>query len=304
MNKPEWPRLFGVHGAREGVLVDAEIQRALEQGQLVTGGTPDQAKYACYELRIGPDIQQLVLDHKPGTRNDLYRGKEVNQDGTFQIFPGETFKIIASEKLYIPADVFAIAIPVGNLYRLGLNPETTFADPGFAREFFVTVSNYSPRIITLKVGDPLSRLFFFKLMDRPQKIHDGEPRAMRPTVERIHRPELADLQRKGPSALLQEVLEDVDPPHYQHAFVTSEFLSLRRNLAVATLTSMATLLVVVFLAVLYSGQLLHTTWPSLFENVLSNAVYALIISIVIFVVTPIRRAAWHALGVLTSRNPQ
>src|SRR3569833_2172558 len=229
MNKREWPKVFGMDASREGVLIDVEIQKALEQGQLVTGGTTNQTKYANYKLHIGPDIQQLVLDHKPGARNDLYRGKEIKEDGTFQIFPGETFKIIASEKLYIPADVFALAIPVGNLYRLGLNPETTFADPGFAREFFVTVSNYSPRIITLKVGDPLSRLFFFKLLERPEKIHEGEPRAMRPTVERVSRPHLEDLQRKGASALLQEVHEDVDPPHYQHSFVTSEFLMLRKN---------------------------------------------------------------------------
>src|SRR3569833_1101975 len=163
MNKREWPKVFGMDASREGVLIDGEIHKALEQGQLVTGGTADQAKYACYELRIGPDIQQLVLDHKPGARNDLYRGKEIKEDGTFQIFPGETFKIIASEKLYIPADVLALAIPVGNLYRLGLNPETTFADPGFAREFFVTVSNFFSCFFSLFVGVLFLWFFFFFL---------------------------------------------------------------------------------------------------------------------------------------------
>jgi len=79
-NKPEWPNLANVNSAREGALVDEEIRLAMEKGQLINDGNGTQAKYACYELRIGTNVQQLVLDRKPGARNDLYRVKEIPEN--------------------------------------------------------------------------------------------------------------------------------------------------------------------------------------------------------------------------------
>jgi hypothetical protein len=89
---PQWPKLEETVKAGEGFLVDREIGEALNHGRLIIEGDRGQAKYACYEMRIGPDIRQLVLDQVPGSENDLYRGKRINDDHTFQINPGETFR--------------------------------------------------------------------------------------------------------------------------------------------------------------------------------------------------------------------
>jgi deoxycytidine triphosphate deaminase len=303
VNKPEWPNVFGMAKGREGFLIDKEIRAAIQNGQLVVNGQDSQAKYACYELQIGSDIQQLVLDREPGARNDLYRGKEISSDGSFQIYPGETFKIVAKESLNIPADVCAFAIPVGNLFRLGLNPETTFADPGFAREFFVTVCNYSRHVVKLNVGDPLCRLFFFKLAQRPDHIHDSNPRAVPLAVERIPKPAAAKLRKIGVSAVLDEVLKDVDPPHFQHAFVTGQFIELRRSWAATTVTAMAALLIVLVIFAVYLGTLLKVWWPEVFGHVLAElglggATYALL-----FFIKPFRRAALEAVVILRAAGP-
>jgi deoxycytidine triphosphate deaminase len=315
MNMPQWPKLEETVKAGEGFLVDREIGEALNHGRLITEGDRGQAKYACYEMRIGPDIRQLVLDQVPGGENDLYRVKRINDDHTFQINPGETFKIFALEKLWMPANVFAITIPVGNMYKLGLNPETTFADPGFNGPFFVTVCNYSPRIVKLKVGDPLARVFFFKLADRPDRIHEGDPREIPPSLERVPRPNFEDLKKRGEAALLDDVLRLVDPPHYQHAFVTqrifahhreetnSRILRLRQSSAVMTLVNLASFFIVLLIGVTFFGQFLRSWWPAIFENLLAEFVGAIVVGmIVVGVIPPLRRAFFDAIGALTNKD--
>lgn len=229
MNKENCPKLNAKIQLRSGFLVDIDIKRAMENQQLIVNGNPEGAKYATYELTIGSHVEQLVMDDGGNPNPDLYRGKAVPEDGVFAIHPGETFKIYAHENIHMPADVVALAVPVGIMYKLGLNPETTFADPGFSGEFFVTVCNYSPRIVKLTVGNPLARMFFFKLEERPDKIHEGSPREFPPAVERVPKPSDDELARSTEAVILSTVLKSVDPPHYEHAFVTNRIVSIHRT---------------------------------------------------------------------------
>ena len=229
MNKENWPKLEANINWQSGFLVDFEIQRAIANNQLIRNGDVSQAKYASYELKIGSQVQQLVMDDNGDPNRDIYRVKSIPDDDSFIIQPGETFKIYAAERLFMPSNVLAISVPVGIMYKLGLNPETTFADPGFEGDFYITVCNYSPRIVRLKIGDPLARVFFFKLRERPEVIHESHPREMPPSVERVPRPTPDELAKAGEVALLQAVLGNVDPPHYQHAFVTNQLIGTQRE---------------------------------------------------------------------------
>ena len=286
MNKENWPTLNAGVRWSSGVLADVDILAAIANNQLVQSGDVVQAKYATYELVIGTRIEELVMDNEGGPQNDLYRAKVIADDGIIVIMPGQTFKVFAREVLNMPCDITAFAIPVGNMYKLGLNPETTFADPGFAGPFFVTVCNYSPRIVKLKVGDPLARMFFFRLHARPERIHEGPPRETPPAVERVPRPTPAEMVNDV--AVIQAVLAKVDPPHYQHAFVTNRIIgrhqtdiesrlqSLRSELKVIRWVVVATGCVVTAVLAISIWRWASGTAPSFSEGVLSSIVAAVI----------------------------
>jgi deoxycytidine triphosphate deaminase len=315
MNKATWPHLKLAKAGKTGFLIDGEIRQAISQGQLISQGAEDSsAKYACYEVHIGPRIQQLVLDQDEGPESDLYREKLIADDQIFRIFPGETFKIYAAEELYMPSDTFAITIPVGNMYKLGLNPETTFADPGFSGQFYVTVCNYSPRVVKLKVGDPLARVFFFVLSERPEKIHESKPRELPPAIERVKRPTESELLKEGESAVLSRIMNKIDPPHFEHAFVTQRIFThhhdeiegkLRKyadGLAANTITGVLSLLLILVMTVVYAATLVHRQWPDLFGNLAAEILGALIIwAAIVFGIRPIRRQLFDSVATLRGR---
>lgn len=259
-------------------------------GQLVRNGIDENAKYACYELRIGDRIEELVMDNNGDEQQDIYRSKHIPEDGVFKIIPGQTFKIFAKETLNMPSNVTAFAFPVGNLYKLGVHPETTFADPGFQNEFYITVCNYSPRIVKLKVGEPLARLFFFHLNATPARRHSGNPRPMPPSVERVPRrtpEELAALQELD---LIGSVLSSVDPPHYEHAFVTQrvavehrkqvedELNALRKEQVLFRSLIAVLGLTIASIAGVMIWEWTAGRWPSLVEGVGVSVVSALILA--------------------------
>jgi len=314
MNKEDWPKLDVNIKREQGFLYDKQIAAAMEKGKIITNGDAQGAKYACYELHIGNHIQQLILDNTPGSESDLYRVKKIENDGLFQIAPGETYKIYAAEELYMPADVFAIAIPVGTMFKLGLNPETTFADPGFSGPFYITVCNYSPRVVTLKVGDPLSRMFFCKLAERPDKIHEGRPREIPPAVGRVRRPSIEELTAEGEANVLARVLGAVDPPHYEHAYVTDRLFShhrahinkcitaVERSVAVSTLMAIFCALVVFIVAACGGVAICMAKWPAFSDGVLASLIAAVIWAGLTFGVTPIRQSLGQSCGVLLGRR--
>jgi deoxycytidine triphosphate deaminase len=303
MNKKDWPKLNADIAPAQGFLVDRQISAAISQGQLISQGAEESAaKYACYELHTGARIRQLVTDPQPSGGGDLYREKVIPASGEFLIGPGETFTISAAEELNIPADVFAITVPVGNMYRLGLNPETSFADPGFSGEFYVTVCNYSTHNVRLKVGDPLARVFFFRLAERPDRIHESKPRQLPPAIEPVGRPSQQDLENRGESALLADVLQKVSPPHYEHAYVTDRMLSMYRTqmaaqlsqvrdqVAVAVIVGSLTLFLVAAFLLVKLVTFVKVTWPDLFGNLLAEGIAATsAVLVAIFFLAPAKK---------------
>ena len=209
-----------------GFLTDAQIRAAFKLGMLLKNTVPDNAKYASYELRIGQKTVMLVSD-KGIAQEKMYEEttKTYNANDTITIHPGQTIKLFAEEWLDIPANVLALALPVGNLYRLGLSPETTFADPGFTGEFWIVVCNYSGRVVDIKVGEPLARIQFIRLSSNPEKIHQGSGHVRVPPSfpRRVERPDIGNISGGDDqkiSELLSRITDEVDPPHYEHTFIT------------------------------------------------------------------------------------
>ncbi len=256
-----------------GFLTDAHIRRALGSELLLQNADPSHAKYATYELSIGTPVKQLVPPERGTVTKDLYRERLVGDDNLITIMPGETFVLHSRELVNMPANVLAFAIPVGNMYRLGLNPETTFIDPGYAGKFYMTVCNYSSSIVTLKVGEPLSRLFFCKLNERPERIHDGPPRDVAPSVQKVPLPTAAEL--KDEMRVISDVVQLVDPPHYQHAIITRSFFHMRRRLSAVSLVCMFTSALVLLTLSGRAYGFAVARWPSGTERAVAGAVTAL-----------------------------
>lgn len=212
-------------GPGAGLLTDVDIERALSQGYLLIPRTAkhENIRYASYQLRIGRLVHFLAREHnEQGEEKTYWKEYEMKDGQWFEIRPGATAKIYSEEDVNIPENVMAHATPVGNLYELGLTPEVTYADPGFSGGFWVVVCNYSSRIVELRAGDRLARMEFIKLHDRPKKIHGGQKNIR--GLERYPLPPKKlseeELGKLDIGEILRTVSTRVDPPHYEHAFVT------------------------------------------------------------------------------------
>jgi hypothetical protein len=162
----------------------------------------------------------------------------------------------------------------------------------------------------LTVGDPLARIFFFKLNSRPDRIHESNPREVPPAVVRIAKRTPTELEECDEKILLNAVLDDVDPPHYEHAYVTSRLLTTRadataarlqqveRRTAITLLIGVALLLLAATSVLTYIASLLHAAYPSFAISLLSAIVCSLILSGLVVILTPLRRYVSDAVKML------
>jgi deoxycytidine triphosphate deaminase len=167
---PELPKDIGEPSS---VLTDADIRAAGEQGFLFSRGfDPAKVKYSSYELRIN-GYELLTFE----TTEDRWSTPHDRTEDTVVLHPGETARVFASEILSMPDNVLAHAIPVGQLFASGLAAETTFADPGYAGDFYVTLINLSNKNLSIAFQSPLARLEFYKLGKAVEHPHDGSRRS-------------------------------------------------------------------------------------------------------------------------------
>jgi len=208
-----------------GILRDEEIRRAIDQDILLEKATcdPDRVRQASYELRLSKKAKYLRFRDGKGETKASYEEPLNEIDKTLHIGPGQTVHVQVMETFRLPNDIVAHVIPVGNVYKVGLSPETTFADPGFDGPFYVILTNPSPRVVELETGGVIARAEFVKLAKATPKPHQGseytsEVRLWPYRVPRLSREEL---KAQGVDSVLKR-LETIDPPHCEHVFVTRE----------------------------------------------------------------------------------
>jgi deoxycytidine triphosphate deaminase len=207
-----------------GLLRDEEIKAALRMDMLLLTSIRsrealiDRVRQASYELRLSPQVKYLKF--KDDGTQAQYEEPVNPLAKTLRIDPGQTVKAYAIEVFNIPTNIVAQVTPVGNLFKLGLSPEISYADPGFDGDFWLIISNFSTRVVELVVGDPIARVTFTKLAKGTTRPHPGSAEVREPSLwpRRVDRRSVDALRQQGVDSLLAE-LETHDPPHVEHAFI-------------------------------------------------------------------------------------
>jgi deoxycytidine triphosphate deaminase len=116
-------------GPAIGLLCDRDIKAAVESGYLLEreGFIVQNAKYACYEIRVGYQYEILKFEGD----DVVHVTRQVGPDRLIDIPPGSTFLIVAEETFRIPTNIFAKITALGQVFSSGLAAENTFADPGY-----------------------------------------------------------------------------------------------------------------------------------------------------------------------------
>ena len=156
-----------------GVLNDEDILQLInrDSGYLFQKDTTSkkQIKQATYEIRVGQQYE--ILKYK--TDSVIHEKIDVSGTQEISIDPGQTVRVIAMERFKIPTDIFAKATTIGQLFSAGLSAETTYADPGYEGDFYITLSNISTRTLILKSASPLARVEFHRLQRPVTNPHEG-----------------------------------------------------------------------------------------------------------------------------------
>jgi deoxycytidine triphosphate deaminase len=210
-------------GPQVGLLSDRDIKAAVEGGYLLEreGFIVENAKYACYEIRVGSQYEVLKFDND----DVVHVSRELGQGQTIDIPPGSTFLIVAEETFRIPTNIFAKITTVGQVFSSGLAAENTFADPGYTGPLYITMTNVSTRILSLKRGDPLARVEFHKFQNIPDRTHIGYRGRRKSFISARLDTQVRELLRsKTAKELLQEMINESLDEAIQNRFTRSEVL--------------------------------------------------------------------------------
>jgi deoxycytidine triphosphate deaminase len=162
--KPRFGELIPTYG----FLTDRQITLALDNGYLVTAGTFDKEgiRHASYTLRLGHRVEVAAAARANNEERRDFNIQEICNGQSVDLHPGDTAKLYSIELLDLPDDVVAFTVARGLMYIESLVPENTYVDPGFRDSLYTTVTNLSNRIIRLNYGDPIARIFFYRLAEQ------------------------------------------------------------------------------------------------------------------------------------------
>jgi deoxycytidine triphosphate deaminase len=210
-------------GPSLGLLTDGDIKDAVRNGFLFeqAGFTEQNAKYASYEIRVGRQYEVLRFEGD----DIVHVPKEVVQGSSIDIPPGSTCLIVAEEIFRIPTNIFAKVTTLGQVFASGLAAENTFADPGYTGPLYITMTNVSSRILSLKQGDPLARVEFHKFQHNPHRTHVGFQGRRKSFISAKLDTQVRELLRsKTAKELLREMITESLDEAIQSRFARSEVL--------------------------------------------------------------------------------
>ncbi|SRR5258708_3466743 len=210
-------------GPAVGLLCDRDIKDAVKLGYLFeqVGFTESNSKYASYEIRVGHQYEMLKFEGD----DVVHVPRELADGGSIDIPPGATFLIVAEEIFRLPINIFAKVTTLGQVFASGLAAENTFADPGYTGPLYITMTNVSSRILSMKQGDPLARVEFHKFQHTPDKTHVGFRGRRRSFISAKLDTQVRELLRgKTAKELLQEMINESLDEAIQNRFARSEVL--------------------------------------------------------------------------------
>jgi deoxycytidine triphosphate deaminase len=150
-----------------GFMTDHQIKLALENGFLIQNGSWEAGfvRHASYTLRIGDRIEIAHATAANIEEERYFKRIDLSPTSSVELRPGDTAKLYSIEVLNLPQSVLAFTVARGLMFFESLVPENTYVDPGFTGNLYTTVTNLSNRNIHLDYGDPITRLFFYKLAE-------------------------------------------------------------------------------------------------------------------------------------------
>jgi deoxycytidine triphosphate deaminase len=278
MNSHERPRpSFAelVHGY--GFLTDRQITAALENRYLLDPGTTDDSciRHASYTLRLGQRVEIAEAVRANSEHRRDFQVRDIAAGDTLDLNPGDTAKLYSIEILDLPNEVLAFTVARGLLYIESLVPENTYVDPGFHGSLYTTVTNLSNRVVTLSYGDPIARLFFYKLSE--------------PVEERFQAGAARGLKQRLPSrrATVNGTPEECKNPSFRQLLEDTKLLPLagnqvstmlvRQNRYLA-LVGIAAVIWPILLLVANSSKFLKDNVGSIVTNLVASAIFAVIIA--------------------------
>lgn len=156
-----------VEPALPGVLTDTDISAEAKAGRLISENFSQRSvQQACYELRAG----NIYYDLSHGSER-LVLGQP---EQYILIKPHQQVVIITFETLDVPADIIGRIMMKGKLFSLGLQPISTYADPGFSGKLGIVIYNSSPNYIRIDQGAPIAKIEFERLSRPVAKPYAGQ----------------------------------------------------------------------------------------------------------------------------------
>lgn len=149
-----------------GYLTDKHIRTSFENGFLIEKGTYDdsQIRHASYMLRLGETIHIARTSQQSQDRGVLFDVVHICPEKPILLLqPNETALLFSLEYLRFPSSILGFTVARGLLFTHPLVPENTYVDPGFTGSIYTVVTNISDRVVELKYGMQIARLFFYKL---------------------------------------------------------------------------------------------------------------------------------------------
>ncbi|MBY0495695.1 MAG: hypothetical protein K2Y23_15915 [Cyanobacteria bacterium] len=159
--------LFGSGGNVSGVLIDSEIQQAVDLGLLISRDTfhASSLEASSYDIRVG----RKGIVGGEGVEIDLQRE-------TLELGPGSYGGIISYEKLHLPDYVCA---RIGSKRALSYDGVILLTgatvDPGYEGHLLFGIYNASQRKVIVRHGRKLCNVVFERLAKPPEKIAAADP---------------------------------------------------------------------------------------------------------------------------------
>jgi deoxycytidine triphosphate deaminase len=151
-----------------GILVDRELQRLLDAGELATRKSQERpvVSEACVELHVGDVAWRL------GKNGAIQRDK-LTADGFLRLKPGEIVSVVTDERVELPDDGYGRIYPKGKITTVGLSMASTTIDPGFRGHLNLTLHNDTAVHIKIEVGDSIAKFDVTKLHQPVQHRYSG-----------------------------------------------------------------------------------------------------------------------------------
>ncbi|MFX0194586.1 MAG: hypothetical protein ACFFCW_00565 [Candidatus Hodarchaeota archaeon] len=154
------------------ILRDEDIYNEIQDEKLISSGLPkEEVKFEDIDSSIQPSSLDLHVGkiYIPD-QNFEYSNKIPIPGEEHVLQPGETVTVTTREELRLPDDVAGIGFPPSKVSEKGiLTTNPGHIDPGYRGYIHLTIINMGKKAYTLRTGDPVVTLLFFRLT-RPVKV--------------------------------------------------------------------------------------------------------------------------------------